>query len=79
METIAAFIRNNPTAMILVAVGILIRLWVNRRRFYRRSWGGLQQFSSYSKALFETIGERVLMLLSVVLFIAALIILIIGH
>ena len=79
METIAAFIRNNPTAILLVAVGIALRYWVNRRRFYRRTYGGIQQFSSYGKAVFVRFAERILMLLSVVFFIAALIIFIKGH
>lgn len=79
METIAAFIRNNPTVLILVVVGIAIRLLVNRRRFYRRGMGGLQHFNSYCSALITRIFERLLMGISILLFIAALFIFITAH
>lgn len=74
METIVAFISRNPIATLLVAVGIVIRFWVNKRRFYRRSWGGHQHFHSYTKAVITLQLEKFLMLLSVLLFIVALII-----
>jgi len=79
METITAFITAHPKALILLSIGIALRLWVNRRRFYRRGWGGLQHFSSYGKALFTTVFERVLMLLATLLIVAAILLFLTGH
>jgi hypothetical protein len=51
-------------ACILLGMGLLIRYWIGRRRFNRRSIAGLQLFSSYEKwwvttrieALFNFLG-----------------------
>lgn len=43
--------------IILIAIGIAIRLYIGRRRFYRRGITGMQQFSSYAKALIITLLE----------------------
>ena len=36
-------------ACILLGIGLIIRYWIGRRRFNRRSIAGLQLFSSYEK------------------------------
>ncbi|MFP9097912.1 hypothetical protein ACLI09_02560 [Flavobacterium sp. RHBU_24] len=79
METLTAFITAHPKALILLGIAIAIRLWVNRRRFYRRGWGGLQHYSSYGKALFTTVFERVLMILATLLILAAILLFLTGH
>jgi len=79
METIAAFITSHPKAIILLAVGIALRLWVNRRRFYRRGLGGLQHYSSYGRALFTTVFETLIMVAGFFLIVAAIILFITGH
>ncbi|NLR62237.1 hypothetical protein HGH93_29370 [Chitinophaga polysaccharea] len=35
----------------MLVIGIAFRVYVSRNRFYRRGVGGLQQFSSYRKAV----------------------------
>ncbi|TRW27105.1 hypothetical protein FMM05_00190 [Flavobacterium zepuense] len=79
METITAFITAHPKSLSLLAIGIVIRLWVNSRRFYRRGLGGMQHFSSYGKALFTTLFEKALMLASFLLIVAAILLFITGH
>lgn len=54
---------------IALALGIFLRIWVSRRRFYRRGPGGLQHFNSYSGAVFTTVGERLLRLIGLILII----------
>jgi hypothetical protein len=39
----------NLHAFILIAIGLLVRYLINRRRFNRRGIAGLQLFSSYEK------------------------------
>ncbi|SFT96235.1 hypothetical protein SAMN04489724_2999 [Algoriphagus locisalis] len=67
----------------IVAVGICLlggvfalRVWVKRRRFYRRGPGGLQHFSKYSKAVLISTFEGFLMLLSIPMMILGMLILI---
>ena len=79
METITAFITAHPKSLSLLAIAIVIRLWVNRRRFYRRGLGGMQHFSSYGKAVFTTLFEKVLMLLTFLFIVAAIFLFITGH
>lgn len=78
METIAAFITSHPKAIILLAVGIALRLWVNRRRFYRRGLGGLQHYSSYGRALFTTVFETLIMVAGFILIATAILLFITG-
>lgn len=49
----------------LVLCGFGIRYWVGKRRFYRRGLGGLQHYSSYSKALVVSTIERIANLLTI--------------
>ncbi|SFB35616.1 hypothetical protein [Algoriphagus aquimarinus] len=49
----------------LVLSGFAIRYWVGRRRFERRGLGGLQHYSSYSKALVVSTIERIANLLTI--------------
>lgn len=63
-----------------VGVGLLgggfgLRLWVKRRRFYRRGPGGLQQFSRYSKAVLLSTFEGFIMLLSIPMMILGMLVL----
>lgn len=79
METITAFITAHPKSLTLLGIAMLIRYWVNRRRFNRRGWGGLQHFSTYGKALFTIIFERVLILVAFLFIAAAILLLLTGH
>ncbi|MXN91115.1 hypothetical protein GR160_07715 [Flavobacterium sp. Sd200] len=79
METITAFIKTHPQSLTLLGLALLIRFWVNRRRFNRRGWGGMQHFTSYGKALFTTAIEKILMLIAGVMMVAAILLLLTGH
>lgn len=56
----------------LVFFGFAIRYWVGKRRFYRRGPGGLQHYSSYSRALIITTIERFANFLSIPLILLGL-------
>ncbi|MDO5615545.1 MAG: molybdenum ABC transporter permease [Cruoricaptor ignavus] len=42
----------------ILLVGIALRYWINRRRFYRRNVAGKETFSSYEKAVIIRILEK---------------------
>lgn len=44
--------------IIILLVGIALRYWINRRRFYRRNAAGIEGFSSYEKAVIVRILEK---------------------
>ncbi|QEM12446.1 hypothetical protein [Mucilaginibacter rubeus] len=48
---------HNPYALLLIAISLLIRCLIGRRRFYRRNVAGLQQFPYYRRAICTTILE----------------------
>ncbi|MCE7054728.1 hypothetical protein LZF95_08590 [Algoriphagus sp. AGSA1] len=60
----------------LLGGGFALRVWIKRRRFYRRGPGGLQHFSRYSKAVLISTFEGFLMLLSIPMLILGMLILI---
>lgn len=63
---------------IVLAVGAAIRYWIGRRRFYRRGVGGLQQFSTYNKALANTFFERVMGLMALLLIVFGMFLFVVG-
>lgn len=79
METIIPFMHAHPKSISLLAVALLIRFWVGRRRFNRRGLGGMQHFTSYGKALFTTVFEKILMLIATLLIVAAILSFLTGH
>lgn len=44
--------------IITFILGIALRYWINRRRFYRRNVAGKETFSSYEKAVIVRILEK---------------------
>lgn len=44
--------------IIFLIVGLGLRYWINRRRFYRRSPTGAEGFSSYEKSVIIRFVER---------------------
>lgn len=54
----------------LLAVGLLLHYHIGRRRFCRRNVAGVQQFTSYRRALWVTFCERLAGLIAT-LFITA--------
>ncbi|MYY25873.1 molybdenum ABC transporter permease [Elizabethkingia anophelis] len=53
--------------IIILAFALILRYWINRRRFYRRSMTGAEGFSSYEKSVIikfiELIGKLIAYLL----------------
>jgi preprotein translocase subunit SecG len=45
--------------IIALIIGVSLRYWINRRKFYRRSQMGVEGFSSYEKSVVITFFERV--------------------
>jgi hypothetical protein len=50
-----------PCGLLLLAVCVLFRCQIGRRRFNRRGIGGLPQFSGYGKAITITFLERLVL------------------
>jgi len=44
--------------IIALVLGIVLRYWINRRKFYRRSAFGSEGFSSYEKSVVISFLER---------------------
>jgi len=44
--------------IIFLVLGLGLRYWINRRKFYRRSPTGAEGFSSYEKSVAIKFGER---------------------
>lgn len=45
--------------IIALVLGVALRYWINRRKFYRRSLTGSEGFSSYEKSVIIRFVERV--------------------
>lgn len=58
--------------IICLFLSIAIYIFVGRRKFYRRNQSGIETFPSYSSSVITRIGERILKLVSFILFIAGL-------
>jgi hypothetical protein len=65
--------------VLTIFVGIRLLYWVGKRRFMRRGVGGLQQFSSYRRALINIALERVAQILGVLLIVAGLLWVLVAH
>jgi len=72
---------HNPliliAAVLLIGLAAALRIYVGRRRFYRRSWWGLQVFRSYRQSILCTILENFLLFVATACGISALILLIV--
>lgn len=44
--------------IIFLVLGLGLRYWINRRKFYRRSVTGAEGFSSYENSVFVKTSER---------------------
>lgn len=45
--------------MLFLVLGLALRYWINRRKFYRRSPTGAESFSSYEKSVGIKFIERI--------------------
>jgi hypothetical protein len=65
--------RNNIAFIVIgasaLAIGIALRLFVGRRRFYRRNQAGLQGFKNYRSAIALSFIEKLLMFVGSLLII----------
>lgn len=57
MQNLFTFFHEMPYPVMCLA-GLCLRLWIGKRRFDRRSMGGLQQFSDYFTAVITLFLER---------------------
>lgn len=58
---------------VLILSGFLIRYWVQRWRFNRRSSQGFEQFANYFQAVFIRFFEKLLILVSYLLILSGVI------
>ncbi|MFH6959607.1 molybdenum ABC transporter permease [Flavobacterium aquidurense] len=68
----------NPALFLSIVslfIGLSLRYWINRRKFYRRGPMGVEGFSSYEKAVVITFFERVTKWISIGFIIFGLLIL----
>jgi len=61
--------------IIALIIGVSLRYWINRRKFYRRNLMGLEGFSSYEKSVVTIFLEGSLKWISFVLIIFGLLML----
>lgn len=59
--------------LLLAALGAAGKIWVSRRRFYRRNMAGVEEFRSYGGALITRAVERVVNLTSWCLLVVGLV------
>ena len=63
--------RNGLTVLIVgiivLILGLIIRYIIRRRRFYRRTYGGMQKFENYNKAQAIPLIEKIFMFLSTIM------------
>nr|WP_157536285.1 molybdenum ABC transporter permease [Mucilaginibacter sp. L294] len=74
METLHHLSSVQVTGIVILFIGIALRYWVNRRRFYRTNSTGVQLFGSYSKKVAFTIFEKLIKLLGLIMVIFGLLI-----
>lgn len=58
--------------IIALVLGLGLRYWINRRKFYRRSPTGAEGFSSYEKSVVIRLVERIGKLVALALIILGL-------
>lgn len=55
-------------AILCLVLSVIIYIFLDRRKFYRRNQSGVETFSSYSNSVFTRVGEKMLRLLALILF-----------
>lgn len=66
-------------AIVCLFLSIAIYIFVGRRKFYRRNQSGIETFRTYSSSVLTPLGERILKLISLLLFIAGLLLLVVWY
>lgn len=65
--------------IICLFLSIAIYIFVGRRKFYRRNQSGIETFRTYSSSVLNPLGERILKLVSFLLFIAGLLLFVVWY
>jgi len=60
-------------AIVLVAIGLISRYFIGKRRFNRSGIAGMQYFNSYKQALITTTVEGLLNIIATLLIVAGII------
>lgn len=71
MKTTDVYGHVNAIATGLFFIGLIIRLWIGKRRFNRRNLAGMEQFKNYPIAIATTLGERLLNILAALMILFA--------
>jgi preprotein translocase subunit SecG len=59
MKILLAMIEPLIVGIIALVIGLGLRYWINRRKFYRRSMTGSEGFSSFERSVIMTFLERI--------------------
>jgi len=62
------------TGVILILISFIIRYWISRRKFYRRTHLGLEAFSSFQKAFATNAFEKLMWVISTLVLIAGILV-----
>ena len=62
--------------VILLALGLILRVFVGKRRFNRRGYGGAQHYNSYFSAILTSTGEGLLMIISALAIVSGIILMV---
>ena len=60
-------------AVVLVAIGLILRYFIGKRRFNRRGIAGMQYYNNYKQALITTTIERLANIIASLLIVAGII------
>lgn len=66
-------------AIVCLFLSIAIYIFVGSRKFYRRNQSGIETFRTYSSSVLNPLGERILKLVSFLLFIACLLLFVVWY
>lgn len=61
-----------------LVIGIALRLWISKRKFYRRNPAGMEEFKNFRTSIFTTILELVFNILGFILIVGGILILLLG-
>ncbi len=65
--------------IVCLFLSIALYIFVSRRKFYRRNQSGIETFRTYSSSVLNPLGERILKLVSFLLFIAGLMLFVVWY
>jgi len=63
----------------LLLLGVLLRYWISRRRFYRRNAAGVEQFRRFSHKVTSQFFERIVAFISILMILSGILLLLAGR